>query len=260
MNPTIPKPPVTICVLTYGDFPDLARRCIDSILRHCERSSYRLIVGANSVCSETKLYLDHLRSISAIDELVVSETNLCKYPIMRLMFERVDTEFIWWFDDDSYVTSSSALPNRIALAKKSIPEIVMWGQILYCNHSCAFHEGDAVTWVRQAAWYNGLTPPSWAPGGRGELDFEGEGTGNGRWFFIAGGEWFVCTAPLKRLDWPDPRLKNRGGDAFLGEALRQHGWRIASLPVPGVKVNDAERRWPDWPKDPPRKQNNEFAA
>lgn len=29
--------------------------------------------------------------------------------MMRLMFERVDTEFIWWFDDDSYITSSSAL-------------------------------------------------------------------------------------------------------------------------------------------------------
>src|SRR6185295_10266689 len=96
--------PVTIGVLTYGDYPELAKRTIESIRFHCARSAYRLVVGANAVCAETRGYLERLRDEGAIDRLILSDENLNKCPMMRRMLESVDTEFFWWFDDDSYLT------------------------------------------------------------------------------------------------------------------------------------------------------------
>lgn len=236
------EPPVSICVLTYSDYPQLARRCIDSILRHCDRDFYRLIVGANAVGTETKKYLEDLHQRGVIDELILSPVNLNKNPMMRLMFQRVHSEFIWWFDDDSSVTSDSALQNRLEMARESGPEVAMWGQVLFCD-SEGFCNDDPVAFVRTASWYRGLTPPFPEPGGKGELDFEGTGRGNPQWYFVAGGEWFCRTASIRELDWPDRRLTILGDDVFLGEAVRQQGWQICNLGVHGVVINGSERRW-----------------
>ncbi len=234
--------PVSICVLTYGDFPRLARRCINSIVRHCERPLYRLIVGANAVSAETMKYLHDLRQREAIDELILSPENLNKNPMMRLMFERVRSEFIWWFDDDSFVVSDSALKDRLEIARASEPDVMMWGQVLFCDGP-GFTDIDPVEFVRTAPWYRGLTPPFPAPGGKGELDYEGKGGGDSHWDFVAGGEWCVRAEAIRALDWPDRRLAILGDDVFLGEALRQQGWRICDLGVHGVAINAANRRW-----------------
>lgn len=235
-------PPVTICVLTYSDFPHLAKRCLNSILKNCDHSLFRLIVGANAVGAETQRFLEDLHASGEIDELILSPKNLNKNPMMRLMFERVKTEFVWWFDDDSAVTSANALLDRLAIARACGPEVAMWGQVLFCDGS-GFYDDDPVAFVRTAPWYRGLTPPFPEPGGKAELDFEGTGRGNSHWHFVAGGEWFSRTAALRRLDWPDRRLTILGDDVFLGEAVRQQGWQICNLGVRGVVVNGAERRW-----------------
>ncbi|MSU63487.1 MAG: glycosyltransferase [Pedosphaera sp.] len=103
------EPEITICVLTFGEHPALARQVLGSIQAHCPRSRYRMVVGANAVGDATARLLREYHQAGHIDHLISSPTNLNKCPMMRLMFERVDTEFIWWFDDDSYITSSSAL-------------------------------------------------------------------------------------------------------------------------------------------------------
>src|SRR5688500_7988552 len=98
------EPLVTICVLTYGPYCGLAQRCINSIVAMCSRQQYRLVVGANAVAENTRQYLNGMKERGCIDELIISETNLNKCPMMKKMFEKVKTEFIWWFDDDSYIT------------------------------------------------------------------------------------------------------------------------------------------------------------
>jgi GT2 family glycosyltransferase len=243
MNELSNHPPVTICVLTYADYPHLARRCIDSIIRFCDRSLYRLVVGANAVGTETETFLAALHRSGAIDRLILSPRNLCKNPMMRLMFEGVKTEFIWWFDDDSYITDARALPARLQFARLAQPRTVMWGQEMFCECTEAFWDGDAVAFVRSASWYGGLTPPFWAPGGKGEFNYNGESKGNGRWNFLAGGSWFVQTAALRQIDWPDRRLKILGDDVFLGEAIRQQGWKIQNIGALGTEINPETRRW-----------------
>src|SRR2546426_12293560 len=104
-----PTPRVTICVLTYGDYPRLAKRVIESIRCHCPRSEYRLVVGANAIGDETLAYLEAVKKAADLDRLIISPVNLCKSPMMGRMFAGIQTEFIWWFDDDSYIQEPTAL-------------------------------------------------------------------------------------------------------------------------------------------------------
>jgi len=65
-------PAVTICILTYGDFPRLARQAIESIARLCVRTEYQLVVGANAVSQETGTYLEECRDAGIVDRLILS--------------------------------------------------------------------------------------------------------------------------------------------------------------------------------------------
>jgi hypothetical protein len=240
-------PEVSICVLTYGDYPQLAKRCLNPIIEHCPRGSYQLIVGANAVGHETREYLRVLQAAGCIDELIVSPANLNKCPMMRLMFERVNAELVWWFDDDVCLTAPDALEYWLETVNRSAPRTVMWGQTAYCAHPKAFwHRDDAVQFVRSAPWYRGLTPPYEEPGGKGELNWRNTGKGDGRWFFILGGAWMIRSAVLRELDWPDRRLVKNGDDVFLGEALRQAGYGFAGLLEMRVDFGNETRRGQAW--------------
>jgi GT2 family glycosyltransferase len=236
---------VSFCVLTYGKHSELAIRSIESIRTHCPRAEYRLIVGANAVGSATLSYLTRLHRAGDIDRLIESRKNLNKCPMMRQMFHHVQTELIWWLDDDSYILNSGAFDLWCGTAERAPARTVMWGLSAVCDHPDAFAPlmPDVVGFVRSAPWYRGLPPPSWKLGGRGELNFRGRGTGDGRWFFLTGGCWLIRTRAVRELDWPDKRLVMWGEDVFLGEAIRQQGWAIENIPNPNVAVNAEPRRW-----------------
>ena len=237
------SPEVTIGVLTFGNYPHLARRTIESIREHCDLSAYRLVVGANAVSDDTRAYLETLEASGAIDRLIISSENLNKCPMMRRMLEGVSTEFFWWFDDDSYVVSPDALPDRLRVARGSPQSHVMWGHTFFFGHEQDFSYGtDVVGYVKRAPWYRGLEPPSWNPGGKGETDFEGNGTGDGRWFFITGGCWFMRRRALNDLGWPDPGLIKRNDDVMLCEAIRQQGWECHDIGPCGTEINKEPRR------------------
>ena len=235
---------VTICVLTYGNYASLAKRALESIRRHCPRSRYKLIVGANAVCEETMAYLKALRAGCEIDDLIVSRVNLNQCPMMRRMFAKVETKYIWWFDDDSYITEPGTLERWVDFAEKAPDSTVMWGPIAWCGSPGAFAPEleDAVGFVRAAQWYRGLPPPSWRLGGKGQFNYGGLGTGDGIWLFIPGGCWLMRTSVVRALDWPDRRLIKMGNDVFLGEAIRQQGWALQDIGTPGVAINTEPRR------------------
>lgn len=234
---------VSICVLTYGDHAPLARRAIESIRRYCPRSEYELIVGANAVGDETRVYLEELEAAGSVDSLIVSPQNLNKCPMMRRMFERVSGEFIWWFDDDSHLEEPGAWRAWVEAAKSASPGTVMWGHLNRCQTPADFTDvEDAAGFVRRAPWYRGLPPPSWRPGGKGEFNFQNRNCGDGRWDFIVGGCWLIRTSAIRALDWPDRRLVKLGDDVFLGEAIRQQGWELGNIGSAGVAINTAPRR------------------
>jgi GT2 family glycosyltransferase len=237
---------ITICVLAFSDYPHLAQRVLDSIRTRCQRLDYRLVVGANAVSSATLKLLQSRYRAGEIDQLIVSETNINKCPMMVKMFSQVSTDYIWWFDDDSYITDDDALFRWLEAARASPSSTVQWGAQAWCDTTAGFTDlEDAVAFVRSASWYRGLPPPFWHPGGKGEFNFQGLGIGDGRWLFIVGGCFMIRTMALRQMDWPDRRLSFLGEDVFLGEAIRQQGWSLGNLGTPGVAVNTEPRRGTD---------------
>ena len=236
-------PPVSICVLTYGNYPELVKRSIESIQQHCDRSLYRLIVGANAPGRATLKYLNETFAQGTIDHLIISRTNINKCPMMRQLFTLVDTEFVWWFDDDSYITEANTLERWLQIATTSAAAVVHWGHQFFFGHERDFSYGaDVIGFVKQARWFRGKNPPSWESGGKDEHDFEGRGCGDGRWFFLTGGCWMIRADVIKSLDWPDHRLIKRNDDVFLCEAIRQQGLEIRDIGPLGVMINTGPRR------------------
>jgi hypothetical protein len=241
--PTPRRPQVTICALTYGPYPELARQVLDSIRTHCPRHHYRLVVGANCVCRETLRLLRQRQAAGLIDRLLISRENLGKGPMMRRLFAGIQTRLTWWFDDDSFLTQDNALSLWLSHVRASPPTTVLWGQQAVCWEPQDFTPlQDVWQFIRTAPWYRGIPPPSWRPGGKGEFNFHGQGLGDGRWLFILGGCWMIRTRAIRALDWPDPRLVRHGDDVLLGEAIRQQGWRIANIGTPGVELDTQPRR------------------
>jgi GT2 family glycosyltransferase len=161
--------------------------------------------------------------------------------MMRRMFEEIETEFIWWLDDDCYIIEPATLAHWLKQSLAAPGSTVMWGQMAFCGHGFT-DIGDVFGFVRTASWYRGLPPPSWYPGGKGEFNFQNKGTGDGRWFFVVGGCWLIRTWAVRALDWPDKRLIKLGDDVFLGEAIRQNGWALENIDTPGVAINTQPRR------------------
>jgi GT2 family glycosyltransferase len=236
-------PKVTICILTYGEHLHLARRAIESVVAHCPRNEYELVIGANAVAEDTRAYFEQIEAAGEIDHLISSPLNINKCPMMRRMFDRASAGLIWWFDDDSYITDERAWPEWVKAAESASPDIAMWGELYRCNTPADFTDSeDIVGFIRKAAWYRGLPPPSWRCGGKGEFNFENRNCGDGRWDFIVGGCWLIRASAVRALDWPDPRLVKLGDDVLLGEAIRQHGWKLGNIGSAGVAINTEPRR------------------
>jgi hypothetical protein len=223
-------------VLTYGDHLPLVERCIESIRAHCPRDSYRLVVGANEISDVVRQYLYSHRLAGEIDRLHESPVNLNKCGMMERMLADVDTPFLWWLDDDSYLVEDDALAQRLAVVSAAPATTVLWGQRWCIPTAAQFAAGNDVTgFVRSASWYRGRPLPG-----------ENGHRGDRRWLFINGGCWVARTAALRQIDWPDRRLARAriqwAEDVFMSEAIRQQSWDSGDIGSPGVVVGDAASR------------------
>lgn len=212
----------------YGNYPALARQAVDSIVSKCSRDQFQLVIGCNACCDETLMYL---ASVNQIDRLIVSPVNINKCPMQRKMFEHIDTEFIWWFDDDSLVVDDQALQRRIEIADASPPETVLWGPIFFWNDQEGFNFGvDVKPWIRAQPWYTRDPIPCDA---------------SGKWVFVIGANWFARTSALQQLNWPPTSFVKAGDDALLCEAIRQSGLTFQQIGECGTAFQTHERRAPE---------------
>ncbi len=221
------EPPVTICVLCYGNYPQIAQRILASLSLHTRREQFLLRIGLNAVSPATDRVLERMFLLSHWELLVRSETNLYKDPMMRRLFydKPLQTEWTLWFDDDSYVFRDDWL-DILRCESQLSPEVDMWGKKCFIRGDDKHRE-----FIRASAWYRGLEP---------END---DRPGGCRISFAVGGFWAIRTIWLHRLDWPDRRLIQSGDDYIFGEALRQHGARVGTA-FSGIAINQAPRRAP----------------
>jgi len=219
----------TICVLVYGDHAPLARRCLSSILT-LPRQQFKLRIGLNAASDETQAYVGELitQGDVASRACYFSDENVYKYPMMRRMFydpdNPLDTPYVMWFDDDSYVITEQAHrpnPNRVRpwldAVRAKIADADMIGSLYTMNLG-----GNQAAWVRDQNWYNQKAVAD-----------------KRRVRFATGGWWTIRRELLEKHDWPPLALEHRGGDVMLGELCRQQDYRLEHFNH-GVAINADE--------------------
>jgi hypothetical protein len=218
-------PPVTVCVLLYGDHFFLCQRFFAQLFRHTPADAFHLRIGLNAVGTRTVNFVEEVARRHPHTRVYASEINIFKGPMSRRMFHEdpIETEWTIWFDDDSYVTRPDWLLN-LGMAVETSPQIDLWG-----THFFMWASEPLLEFIRQRPWYRGL--PFQTDHGQTKIDF------------IAGGYWPIRTRWLVDLDWPDPRIIHFSDDYLLGEAMRQNRGRLWGN-TSGVVVNAARRRSP----------------
>ncbi len=211
----------TIFCLCYGqEHFALHKRLLESLWDNAPMPSTEIRVWLNDVSQSTRAIAQGAHKV--YDN---GTANLGKYQAMRKMFNDpehpIETPWVVWFDDDSYVTDSSWFQTTCDFIRSN-PEVQYFGQQWFVHHLKG--QWDA---IQNAKWFNGL-PPALIKGRPGI-------------HFATGGYVWLRTSLMRALDWPDIRLNHNGGDTLLGEACRQAGRPVRAFDK-GVKVNDAKRR------------------
>lgn len=233
---------VTICVCTYGDNFFILNRCISSIFAKFDRNLYDIRVGCNSCCSETINYLKNVN----IDKLLISENNLYKNGMMKYLFEDINTDYIFWFDDDSHVLIN-CLENILKVADNSQKNEAIFGTLASFPSLIEIEmEMGLDNWIKKQLWYKNRPYPS--------TQFEYCKSMDG-FYFVIGGNYLIKTNVVKEISWPSdptgllfnksPKRQNpaAGEDIILGEALHQNLYKCVNLgPNYGIAVNDYKSR------------------
>lgn len=217
-------------VLIYGDYPELADRCLKSLKHYMEPNfvgSIRIALNNPGKVSKD-LALDYFNFASADDrhkgiEIIVAEVegeNPAKYPIMRKLIYGEDFvndyRLFMWFDDDSFLQASDIF----STTSKQFELNAQYG-VMGSRKSVLLQLGQD-DYIRDQPWYNGKSVSS----GR-------------RQAFIAGGWWVASQEFLKSIDYPFKELHHRGGDVMLGAAAKQQDMHCVHNEL-GVKVNASE--------------------
>jgi hypothetical protein len=123
----------------------------------------------------------------------------------------VDAQYVMWFDDDSFITDSDPWWPKVVDGMQSAD---MVGHIYMIKQ-----RGDQHLHISLQPWFdNKIVSPTH------------------RYRFATGGWWVIRREILEKWNYPFPGLRHRGGDAMLGELLRQQDYRLKSWHE-GVAIN-----------------------
>lgn len=212
---------ITLAMVLYGNYHQLHVRLLESLLKTVPLHRAQLRVGLNEVCEETQAYLRTWLAKGYPVELYNHPENAKKYPVMREMLHSPDkplrTNYLVWFDDDSYVVQDNWLSTLAETIIHAHPQgYRLYGALF--KHS--LRSRTEAGWFQQAGWHRG----------RPFQDDRQRDTPNGdKIWFVAGGFWACASDVVKSCDIPDPRLYHNGGDITIGEQVHQGGWKIKAF-------------------------------
>lgn len=211
----------TVCCLLYGDFPELANRCLKPISKLL---SYGVQVraGCNEVSTAVKGIVETLLPASLGAKVCYESPQIFKYPMMTRLFqlEPITTDYVMWFDDDSYITQDDPvqwLKDLESFMRSSSADMV--GSI-YVMPTL----GSQEEWRRlHCSWYSSNTTNK-------QSKFATSAK------FATGGWWMIKSSIINKYGWPHPMLKHRGGDVLLGELIRSQGLKLINYKK-GIAIN-----------------------
>jgi hypothetical protein len=234
--PAGPVGHVTLCVLLYGDYAGMHRRCLGSILATTPRDRVELRVATNEVGPETAAFVRRLRDDGVIYKLYEDAATGQKYPTMRKMFYDPEAPlrdgYVVWFDDD---TIAERDPGWFAQLCDVIAQCHPQGARLFGAEFFSQLRPSQVAWAKTRPWWRGrpLQLKSGAPHPAGNCVR-----------FAAGGFWALETGVLRAQNVPDPALGHNGGDILIGLQVLQGGFRVKGVNArkQWVHTSSVERR------------------
>lgn len=205
--------PVDVCVLLYGDHPDLATRVLKSLDGLFEDENANLIVAMNEPSARTLEVVNKLFGYPEVrpefaGRITYHERTpqVRKYPIMRqvLRLPEIRKQGIFvWFDDDSYVDTHPSLMLRDV--RRDVKENTVVGAADYTYNRLRDFQRD---WVKKQWWYTEVPiPMQRVP--------------------LIPGSWWAChTSLLLKYDWPHPDIVHNGGDILFSLLCAQQNIRM----------------------------------
>lgn len=211
---------LTVCVLCYGPHPELAKRCLSSLLASVPADRLDIRVATNQVPQVT---LDYLRTLP-LTKLYINSENRHKYPVMREMLHDpqrpIDSNYFLWLDDDTWVVKPQWINDLCqTIINNHHYNFRMFGNLMYHDLKHYVKDGGKpADWFKEAEWYQGKQFRN--RGGQVESP-------NGSVIdFAVGWAWAMETAAMRAANVPCPRLGHNGGDITIGEQMHQAGYGI----------------------------------
>jgi len=216
--------PYTVCVLLYGDHPDLAERVLSSLARPVWYRSFNLRIAWQNLSVESQMVLlkyvdifmeknDNPLLVGPLETCMKGQEPYYKYPMMRRLIRThpITTPYVMWFDDDSLIRPDA--PDEFFM---DVGNVMAHCDI--CGHIWQWKwRGQQARYIKDQPWYNGKPIRKSIP-------------------FITGGWWTIRTEILARHNWPPEDFEHNGGDAMLGELCYQQGYTMKNY-TRGVGIN-----------------------
>ena len=209
----------TVCCLLYGDYPELAYRCLKPI-SELYNNGVPVRISCNEISDRTRSVIKKL--FEKPERLITLENNpqIYKYPAMRELLWKTDpitTDYVMWFDDDSYIKDPSPVKWLTEVENFMVETMADMIGSLY----------QVISFPKQNEWRR--LHCSW---------FKPSMVSN-RTLFATGGWWSIKSSLLSKYDWPHKDLKHRGGDVLLGELIKHEGLRLKKFNK-GIAINADE--------------------
>ena len=202
----------SVCTMTYGDYPELIGKTLDSIHDQFNARVQDVRIGLNEV-SEASFdrvmrWCERFKLCPVYVYQEVDNRNVGKYPLMRRMFyERPSpvegAEAIMWFDDDSHLDAHVTDD--------------WWDKVegISRDHTVVGSKHFIVSRGNQS---QGIMTQPWYADQKVQKRH--------RFTFITGAWWLARSEFLGRWDYPFPEIYHNGGDSILGELCRQQSASI----------------------------------
>lgn len=198
----------SIGVLCYGNYPELADKCLGSLFEGIHPSIVKDVrIGINecSEVSEAVIRTVAMNSPVPVYGYKVFDFPAFKYPIMRTMlFQSLPvTSTHWmWFDDDTYVK-----PDASALWLKDLSIVAdRYDVIGYRRFFRQIRPGQAEGIAKQA-WFRGKKVQQFNTP------------------FLQGGWWVARYALMRSWNYPFQELRHNNGDVMLGHLTHQQAFK-----------------------------------
>lgn len=225
-KPILPPSPLRLSVLVgcYGGWPGYSIRAVESLINHCtSRERLDIYVGCNESSAEILAVLRAHLDAGRINALVESRRNINKDPMMRVLLELCETEYVLWLDDDSHVLQG--WDEHLLRFIEAQQPLDCAGHVFFISERSA----EYVEFLRTRPWHVSQErekEPVW---------------------FATGGLFVARAAWLRRHDFPDRAMVKKQDDILLGDLLQQQDGVLKDFaPDRGlmdrIRISDGDRR------------------